>query len=210
MLNFCGFVDDCRRAQRRKRATLESLNQRKEDLMPILVVRVEIGLSVPTTQAHENQARSIAEDFTNDLDGVIIFSPSTSSKSLTVDFTIVVSTQQEVMDLIKQKFRSIDDYKESIIAICKTRPKAGVKNSTDRKFNFTDKQGQYLAFIYYYTKVVGYPPAEADIQRYFGVTGPAVHQMITKLHEEGLIGRIPGRARSVQVIPPRQELPDLE
>ena len=28
-------------------------------------------------------------------------------------------------------------------------------------------QGQYLAFIYYYTKIHGVPPAEADIQRYF-------------------------------------------
>ena len=28
------------------------------------------------------------------------------------------------------------------------------------------KQGQYLAFIHYYTKVNGKPPAEADMQRY--------------------------------------------
>jgi hypothetical protein len=31
---------------------------------------------------------------------------------------------------------------------------------------FTEKQGQYLAFIYYYTKINGQPPAEADMQRY--------------------------------------------
>ena len=34
---------------------------------------------------------------------------------------------------------------------------------------FTPKQGQYLAFIYAYTRVLGRPPAEADLQRYFGV-----------------------------------------
>jgi len=44
------------------------------------------------------------------------------------------------------------------------------------KMAHTDKQGQYLAFIYYYTKVNGQPPAEADMQRYFRVTPPSVHQ----------------------------------
>lgn len=38
--------------------------------------------------------------------------------------------------------------------------------------DYTPRQGQFLAFIYYYTKVNGRPPAEADIQRYFQVTAP--------------------------------------
>ena len=38
--------------------------------------------------------------------------------------------------------------------------------------SFTQKQGQYLAFLYAYTVVMGRPPAEADFQRYFGVTPP--------------------------------------
>ena len=42
---------------------------------------------------------------------------------------------------------------------------------------FTPKQGQYLAFIYYYTKIHGRPP-EADLQRFFRVTPPVVHQMV--------------------------------
>ena len=42
---------------------------------------------------------------------------------------------------------------------------------------FTDKQGQYLAFIHAYTLAIGQPPAEADIQRFFTVTPPSVHQM---------------------------------
>jgi hypothetical protein len=41
---------------------------------------------------------------------------------------------------------------------------------------YTEKQGQYLAFIYYYTKIHGRPPSEAEIQGYFGVTPPTVHQ----------------------------------
>jgi len=36
--------------------------------------------------------------------------------------------------------------------------------------SFTDKQGQYLAFIDAYTRVNGRPPAEADMQRHFRVT----------------------------------------
>ena len=43
---------------------------------------------------------------------------------------------------------------------------------------YTKKQGQYLSFIYHYTKLHRRPPAEADIQRHFRVTPPTVHGMI--------------------------------
>jgi hypothetical protein len=46
---------------------------------------------------------------------------------------------------------------------------------------YTDKQGQYLAFIYYYGKI----------------------------HAHGLIERTPGQARSIRLLIPRDELPDL-
>src|SRR3546814_20236024 len=46
---------------------------------------------------------------------------------------------------------------------------------------FTDKQGQYLAFIDAYTRVNGRPPAEADMQRPFRVSPPSVHQMVLTL-----------------------------
>ena len=45
---------------------------------------------------------------------------------------------------------------------------------------FTDKQGQYLAFIYTYALINRRPPAEADFQRFFRVTPPSVHQMIVE------------------------------
>ena len=75
---------------------------------------------------------------------------------------------------------------------------------------FTPKQGQYLAFIYYYTKINRRPPAEADIQWYFRVSPPTVHQMILKLEEKGLIRRVPGQARSIEVMVPLENLPMLE
>jgi len=75
---------------------------------------------------------------------------------------------------------------------------------------YTKKQGQYLAFIYYYTKLNGCPPAERDIQYYFKVTPPTVHQMIITLEEKRLISREAGQPRSVRVLLSRDQLPDLE
>ena len=75
---------------------------------------------------------------------------------------------------------------------------------------FTAKQGQYLAYIYYYTKIHGRPPAESDLQRFFRVTPPVVHQMIKTLDARGFIDRQPGAARSIRLRLTRAQLPDLE
>ena len=74
---------------------------------------------------------------------------------------------------------------------------------------YTAKQGQCLAFIYYYTKIHRQSPAEADIQRYFQVSPSAVHQMILSLEKSGLIERIAGQGRSITLLLPREQLPDL-
>ena len=65
---------------------------------------------------------------------------------------------------------------------------------------FTEKQGQYLAFIYAYTKLHRRPPAEADMQNFFEVTPPSVHRMVVELELCGLIRRQPGQARSIQLL----------
>jgi Mn-dependent DtxR family transcriptional regulator len=65
-----------------------------------------------------------------------------------------------------------------------------------------DKQGQYLAFVYYYGKIHGSPPSESEMQRYFKVSLPSVHQMILTLETRG-------QARSIRLLIPREELPDL-
>ena len=75
---------------------------------------------------------------------------------------------------------------------------------------FTRLQGQYLSFISLYTKLNGRPPAEADMQVYFKVTPPSVHRMLLSLEARRLIARVPGRARSIKVLLPPNELPDLE
>ncbi len=76
--------------------------------------------------------------------------------------------------------------------------------------SYTPKQGQYLAFIYYYTKLHRRAPSEADIQRYFNAFPPTVHQMIVNLEKQGCIERTPGQARSIRLLLPREQLPDLD
>ena len=75
---------------------------------------------------------------------------------------------------------------------------------------YTAKQGQYLAFIFYYTKIHGVPPAESDMERYFRVTPPSVHQMVLTLEANGFIERIPGKGRSIRLLVERRDLPELE
>ena len=76
--------------------------------------------------------------------------------------------------------------------------------------NITDKQGQYLAFIHAYSLAIGRPPAEADIQRFFAVTPPSVHQMVLTLERKGFISRKPDSARSIRLLINPEILPALQ
>ena len=84
-----------------------------------------------------------------------------------------------------------------------------VENQPPVQGTYTARQGQYLAFIYYYTKSHRQSPAEADMQHYFQVSPPAIHQMVLNLEKSGLIERIPGKGRSLKLLLPRELLPDL-
>lgn len=81
--------------------------------------------------------------------------------------------------------------------------------SSDSPPRFTSRQGQYLAFIHAYTLVIGRPPAEADMQRFFRVSGPAVHQMVAALEKAALISRQPGTPRTIRLLVNRDALPEL-
>ena len=76
--------------------------------------------------------------------------------------------------------------------------------------SFTEKQGQYLAFIYTYAHMFRRPPAETDMQRHFQVSPPSVHQMIVTLERNGFIRRQPGVPRSIEILLPPETLPILE
>ena len=74
---------------------------------------------------------------------------------------------------------------------------------------YTERQGQFLAYVYQYTLLNGRPPAEADMQRFFQITPPSVHSMVLTLERRGLIRRTPGQARSITVLVPSESLPPL-
>ena len=83
---------------------------------------------------------------------------------------------------------------------------AGVSRS--RK-SFTAKQGQYLAYIHLYTRLHRRPPAETDMQEYFRVSPPSVHQMVLTLERAGFIRRQPRTPRSIELLVDPGHLPDL-
>lgn len=84
------------------------------------------------------------------------------------------------------------------------------ESAARRRPKFTDLQGQYLAFIQTYTTLHGVAPAEADMQRFFRVTAPAVHRMVLALEQRTLLERVPGRSRSIALLLPVDEIPKLK
>jgi DNA-binding MarR family transcriptional regulator len=87
--------------------------------------------------------------------------------------------------------------------------------NVDRQQNFmdptyTERQGQFLAYIHQYSILNGRAPAEADMQRFFQITPPSVHSMVLTLERRGLIRRVPGQARSIILIIPPESLPPLK
>lgn len=75
---------------------------------------------------------------------------------------------------------------------------------------WTDRQGQYLAFIYAYTTIHRQAPAERDMQQFFRTTPPSVHNMLKTLEQHGYIRRQPRVARSIQLLVPCEQLPLLQ
>jgi Mn-dependent DtxR family transcriptional regulator len=75
---------------------------------------------------------------------------------------------------------------------------------------FTEKQGQYLAFIHTYVQFYGRAPAEADMEAFFGVTPPSVHRMVVELERRGLIRRVPRQARSIALRISADKIPALQ
>ena len=74
---------------------------------------------------------------------------------------------------------------------------------------FRSSKGSTWPSSMLYTHVLGRPPAEADLQRHFGLSPPSVHQMVLTLERMGLIRRKPGVARSIDVLVAPELLPIL-
>ncbi len=101
-----------------------------------------------------------------------------------------------------------------------TRLESGLSGDVDQgahmvrpaaaRLGYTRLQGQYLAFIYYYTKLHRRSPAEADLRAYFRVSPPAVHDMLRTLQRRRFIARTPAAPRSIRILLPPEQIPDLE
>ena len=53
-------------------------------------------------------------------------------------------------------------------------------------------------------------PAESDLERYFRVSPPAIHEMVKTLERNGLVERTPGQARSIRLLVQPEHVPRLE
>lgn len=82
--------------------------------------------------------------------------------------------------------------------------------SDQKGIRFTEKQGQYLAFIQCYSTLHGRPPSEWDMERFFETTPPTIHQMILRLEQKRLLSRVPGQPRTIRLMIPAEELPVLK
>ncbi|MDD5344132.1 MAG: hypothetical protein PHW12_06895 [Smithella sp.] len=85
-----------------------------------------------------------------------------------------------------------------------------MKNNNFMKPTYTERQGQFLAYIHQYSILNGRAPAEADMQRFFQITPPSVHSMVLTLERRGFIRRVPGQARSITLIVSPESLPNLK
>ena len=172
-----------------------------------MYVQVKITLSVSPTQDHREAMQAAALSLTNDKSSVQIFVPEDQEKLVVAFFTIKQARQRDVVDKIGKAFHMINDYQGSTI-LFPPKPPIWYQPTLSRKI--TSKQRQYLAFIYYYTKINGRSPAQHDMQKYFQVTPPAVHNMILTLEKKGFITKIPHQPRSIKLLVSRAEIPDLD
>ena len=145
----------------------------------------------------------------------ILFSSYRCDCGHRIDFS--ENTVREVKQKSKRKrqwlIETCEDLTAEHVVVFDSGKMVDILCSTDgrrqKKTKFTKKQGQYLAYIHQYTKVHGVPPAEHEMQRHFDVSPPSVHHMVISLGKKGLIERTPGMARSIRLLIPPDELPNL-
>lgn len=170
-------------------------------------VKVEVELIAAPTEVDTEDMFASAKYLTNNVKSIVVYVPDDKPQSIVAEFTIEKARQVDVVDKIGKRFRThVENYSQSIISF----PKTTARKIQQPRTQYTRKQGQYLAFIYYYTKLNGYPPAETDMQRYFKTTPPTVHGMVVQLEKRGFIKKKPNEPRSIRLLLSREELPDLE
>jgi repressor LexA len=172
-----------------------------------MYVQVTVEIGVIPTAVHHQEMRSAARSLTNDKNSVHVAALKDGEMEITAVFTINTARQMDVVDKIGRRFWNVEGYQGCSINFPKLPPAWYPHQPAVR---FTWKQGQYLAFIHYYSKINGRSPAEQDMQRHFQVTPPTVHRMVLELEKRGLISRLPRQPRSITLLVSRDEIPDLD
>lgn len=166
-----------------------------------MTVQVRVDLRGPAVSEHEDAVRAAALGLTNDELSVRACIAPNSDRTVIASFTMDTSREMDVAETIRRAFlSSLRDHGELTIAF----PKEPTKDTS-----YTDLQGQYLSYIYNYSVIHSRAPSEADFRDFFGTTPPTIHNMILKLEDKGLISRVPGQPRSIQLRIPPQLLPIL-
>jgi repressor LexA len=159
----------------------------------------------------------VPERFKNDADGPChppmfrkqFWTDVLKSLTLSYDTLFEQARQSNVRTQAILPEEYIADLEERIAAIWAGVRETGSGSPTHTSPLYTQRQGQYLAFIYSYSTLHGFPPAEADMQRYFKVSPATVHQMVLTLEKQGFIERRSGQARTIRVLLSPEELPAL-
>jgi hypothetical protein len=170
-----------------------------------MIVTVQITLLTAASKRDREEMYLAAAMLTNQTESITIKTYPEDQKEVSVEFSIKKARQADVVDHIGKTFtRNIESYNNISISFTNKQRKK------KKQGRFTPKQGQYLSFIYYYTKIHGISPAEADLQKYFKVSAPSVHKIIVTLEGNGLIKRVPKVPRSIELLISRREIPDFE
>jgi len=173
-----------------------------------MYVQVTIAIDTIPTAVHYDEMQSAARSLANDENSVYVAALNDEKMDITAVFTINNARQMDVVDKIGRRFWNVTGYQDGFINFPKEAPRW--YKPTGTATTFTPKQGQYLAFIYYYTKLNGRSPAHGDMQRYFQKTPAAIHNMVLTLEKKGLISRVPRQPRSIKLLVSRDEIPDLD
>jgi len=138
-------------------------------------------------------------------------SSGADAKELREDLAVAVRKQVRLVvegKVYILKVRAYDSFGENAWEVSM---KPAPKPDASKAPSFTAKQGQYLAFIYNYTKMHhGQAPSELDLQGYFQVSAPSIHNMVKTLERNCLIEKKPGQARSIRLLVSPEHLPRLE
>jgi hypothetical protein len=181
----------------------------------LLNVKVEVELIYSPKSKHKKQMYNAAESLTDDKHSIIISTQSNKMKIVVAEFTIKKARQIDVVDKIGREFSyCLTEYNTSSISFPVTKKKPRKRqpssNRTTGKVTFTEKQGQYLAFINKFIKSNGYSPEVTDFAKHFCVGSTSIYRIIAKLQEKGFIKRIPQKSRSIELLISEDELPKLE